>query len=107
MERISSSLFMLSLLFYYAPKVFKIKKINYIKAHIWLGTISVLAMCTVLIQKIGQDDFIKYIGFTGIMIAIGVTGYFSTKKPKIYKRPHLICTIGFFVYLFTAVAILK
>ncbi|MCR1952440.1 MULTISPECIES: hypothetical protein [unclassified Clostridium] len=107
MERISSSLFMLSLLFYYIPKIFKIKKINFVKTHIYLGTISVLAMCFALIQKIGQDDFIKYIGFTGIMIAIGVTGYFSTKKPKTYKKPHIICTVGFFVYLFTVIAILK
>ena len=80
---------------------------NFIKAHICLGSISVLAMCIALIQKIGQGDFIKYIGFTGIMIAIGITGYFSTKRPKIYKKPHLICTIGFFVYLFTVVSILK
>ncbi|WP_291650810.1 hypothetical protein [Clostridium sp.] len=107
MERISSSLFMLSLLFYYVPKIFKVKKMNFIKAHICLGSISVLAMCIALIQKIGQGDFIKYIGFTGIMIAIGITGYFSTKRPKIYKKPHLICTIGFFVYLFTVVSILK
>lgn len=107
MERISSSFFMLSLLFYYVPKIFKIKKINFIKVHICLGSISVLAMCLALIQKIGQDDFIKYIGFAGIMIAIGLTGYFSTKKPKLYKKAHLICTIGFFAYLFTSIAIFK
>ena len=45
MERISSSFFMLSLLFYYVPKIFKIKKINFIKVHICLGSKSVLAMC--------------------------------------------------------------
>lgn len=107
MERISSSFFMLSLLFYYVPKIFKIKRVNFIKAHIFLGTISVIAMCIALIQKIGQDDFIKYVGFTGIMISIGVTGYFSTKKPSIYKKSHLVSTIGFFIYLFTVVSILK
>lgn len=106
MERISSNLFMLALLIYYIPKLFKIKKFNFIKAHIVIGTVSVIAMCIALIQKIGQADFIKYIGFTLIMVAIGVTGYFSIGKRGLGRKLHIVSTIGFFVYLFTAIAIL-
>ena len=39
MERISSSLFCLSLLVYYLPKLFKAKKKIYVKAHMILGSI--------------------------------------------------------------------
>ncbi|MGG7142820.1 hypothetical protein ACQPVP_05080 [Clostridium nigeriense] len=106
MERISSNLFMLALLIYYIPKLFKIKKFNFIKAHIVIGSLSVLAMCIALIQKIGQADFIKYIGFTSIMVAIGVTGYFSIRKRGLVRKIHIASTIGFFGYLFTVVAIL-
>ncbi len=107
MERISSSLFMLALLFYYIPKVFKLKMSKFIKVHIAIGTVSVIAMCMALIQRIGNVDFIKYIGFSLIMIAIGVTGYFSTRKRGLGRKLHIVSTIGFFVYLFTTVAILK
>lgn len=107
MERISSSLFMLALLVYYIPKLFKIKKFNFIKAHIAIGSVSVIAMCIALIQKIGKADFIKYIGFTSIMVAIGVTGYFSIGKRGLGRKLHIVSTIGFFIYLFTVVAILK
>ena len=106
MERISSNLFMLALLIYYIPRLFKIKKFNFIKAHIVIGTASVIAMCIALIQKIGQADFIKYIGFALIMIAIGVTGYFSRGKRGIGRKLHIVSTIGFFVYLFAVIAIL-
>lgn len=106
MERISSNLFMLALLIYYIPKLFKIKKFNFIKAHIIIGSLSVIAMCLALVQKIGQSDFIKYIGFTLIMLAIGVTGYFLMGKRGLVRKLHIASTIGFFVYLFTVVAIL-
>ena len=61
MERISSSLFCLSLLVYYIPKLFKVKKKVYVKAHMFLGAISVLAMIAAVVLKFGQADFIKYI----------------------------------------------
>ncbi len=76
MERLSSLLFMISILVYYIPKLLRVKKFNFRKAHIVIGGISVIAMCLALIQKIGSEDFIKYIGFTLIMLAIGITGYF-------------------------------
>ena len=91
MERISSLLFCLSLLVYYIPKLFKVKKKVYVKAHMFLGAISVLAMI--------QADFIKYIGFASIMIAIGITGTIMKKNYKLYRVLHIVFTISFFVYL--------
>lgn len=105
MERISSNLFMLALIVFYIPKFFKIKKFNYRKAHIYIGTLSVLAMCLALIQKIGTTDLIKYIGFTLIMLSIGITGYFLSKNRGLSKKLHIVSTIGFFVYLFLVVAV--
>ena len=94
MERISSSLFCLSLLVYYIPKLFKVKK-----AHMFLGAISVLAMIAAVVLKFGQADFIKYIGFASIMIAIGITGTIMKKNYKLYRVLHIVFTISFFVYL--------
>ena len=108
MERLSSLLFMLSLLIYYIPKLLRIKKFNFRKAHIALGGMSVIAMCIALIQKVGNEDFIKYIGFTLIMLAIGITGYFFKENRKgVARKLHIISTIGFFVYLYVSVAILR
>ena len=108
MERVSSLLFMGSLLIYYIPKFLRIKKINFRKAHIVFGGMSVIAMCVALIQKVGSEDFIKYIGFTLIMLAIGITGYFFKENRKgVTRKLHIISTIGFFVYLYVSVAILR
>ena len=99
MERISSLLFCLSLLVYYIPKLFKVKKKIYVKAHMILGSISVLTMVTAMILKLGQADFVKYIGFSMIMIAIGITGTIMKKNYKLYRVLHIVFTISFFVYL--------
>lgn len=99
MERISSSLFCLSLLVYYLSKLFKAKKKIYVKAHMILGSISVLTMVTAMILKLGQADFVKYIGFSMIMIAIGVTGAVMEKNYKFYRVLHVIFSISFFIYL--------
>ena len=99
MERISSLLFCLSLLVYYIPKLFKVKKKVYVKAHMFLGAISVLAMIAAVVLKFGQADFIKYIGFASIMIAIGITGTIMKKNYKLYRLLHIVFTISFFVYL--------
>lgn len=99
MERISSSLFCLSLLVYYIPKLFKVKKKVYVKAHMFLGAISVFAMIAAVVLKFGQADFIKYIGFASIMIAIGITGIIMKKNYKLYRVLHIVFTISFFVYL--------
>lgn len=103
MEKISSSLFMLSLIVYYAGKIVKIKKINYIKSHIFLGTISVLAMIGALVERIAQADFIKYIGFSLIMVLIGGTGYFIRKNKRKYRMLHILGVFLFFVYLFITI----
>ena len=105
MHRISSSLFMIALILYYVPTLLKIKKGKFIKLHIITGAISILAMLVAAITKIGQPDFIKYIGFSIIMILIGLSGYLIKKNPKFYRRLHLILTILFFVYLYATIAI--
>lgn len=105
MERISSSLFMLALVLYYIPKLFKLKKSKYIKAHIVIGSISILAMILAFAQRVGQADFIKYMGFSTIMILIGVTGYLIKKNAKLYRKLHIVFTILFFVYLITTIVV--
>ena len=105
MERISSTLFMVALILYYVPKAFKVKKKKYLKLHIIIGGISIVAMILALIERIGQVDFIKYIGFTIIMILIGLSGYLINKNPKLYRKVHIVFTILFFVYLFTTIMI--
>lgn len=107
MQKLSSSLFMLALLVYYVPKVFKMKKSKYVKVHIGIGAISIIAMCLAFIQKFGSSDFIKYLGFASIMVAIGVSGYYSKNKNGLGRKLHIASTIGFFVYLFTTIVIIK
>ena len=65
----------------------------------FLGAISVLAMIAAVVLKFGQADFIKYIGFASIMIAIGITGIIMKKNYKLYRVLHIVFTISFFVYL--------
>ena len=65
----------------------------------FLGAISVFAMIAALVLKFGQADFIKYIGFASIMIAIGITGTIMKKNYKLYRVLHIVFTISFFVYL--------
>lgn len=106
MQRLSSSLFMLALLVYYIPKIFKMKKSKYVKVHIGIGAVSIVAMCIAFIQKFGSADFIKYLGFAFIMIAIGISGYYSTSKNKWGRKVHIASTIGFFAYLFLSIKLL-
>lgn len=105
MERLSSTLFMVALILYYVPKALKIKKKKYLKSHIVIGGISIIAMVLALIERVGQPDFIKYVGFTIIMILIGVSGYLIKKNPKLYRKLHIVFTIVFFVYLFATIVI--
>lgn len=106
MERIASMFFSLSLIVYYVLKLLKVKRKVYLKAHISLGTISILAMLSELINRFGQEGFIKYIGFSVIMITIGVTGIIMKRNYKLYKKIHIIFTIGFFIYLPIAIKFL-
>ena len=88
---------------YYIPKIFKLKKSRYVKLHIFTGSISIITMITAFVLKIGQDYFIKYIGFSIIMILIGITGYLFKKNPRLYRKLHIISTISFFAYLFISI----
>ena len=97
MERIASMFFSLSLIVYYVLKLLKVKRKVYLKAHIILGTISILAMLGELINRFGEQGFIKYIGFSVIMITIGVTGIIMKRNYRLYKKLHIIFTIGFFI----------
>lgn len=106
MERIASMFFSLSLIVYYVLKLLKVKRKVYLKAHIILGTISILAMLGELINRFGEQGFIKYIGFSVIMITIGVTGIIMKRNYKLYKKLHIIFTIGFFIYLPIAIKFL-
>lgn len=102
MERIASMFFCLSLVIYHVLRLFKIKKSTCIKVHIVLGSISIFAMICELVLRIGQEGFVKYIGFNIIMIImiiIGITGLLMKKNYKLYKKIHIIFTALFFVYL--------
>ena len=103
MERISSLFFMVALMLYYIPKGLKIRKFNYVKTHIITGSMSIIAMVIALLGKIRQADFVKYIGFTIIMISIGVTGYLIKRNPRLYRKLHVVFTMSFFVYLFISI----
>ncbi len=106
MERIASMFFSLSLIVYYVLKLLKVKRKVYLKAHIILGAISILSMLGELINRFGEQGFIKYIGFSVIMITIGVTGIIMKRNYKLYKKLHIIFTIGFFIYLPIAIKFL-
>ena len=60
---------------------------------------SIFAMICELVLRIGQEGFVKYIGFNIIMIIIGITGLLMKKNYKLYKKIHIIFTALFFVYL--------
>ncbi|NLK94834.1 MAG: hypothetical protein GX275_06545 [Clostridiales bacterium] len=107
MERISSMFFLISLLIYFIPKLFKVKKSKYINLHIGAGIISLIAMILALVKRIGQYDFIKYCGFTAIILFIAITGFLIKKNPRIYRILHIILTILFFVYLFITITFFK
>ena len=96
MERIASMFFCLSLVIYHVLRLFKIKKSTCIKVHIVLGSISIFAMICELVLRIGQEGFVKYIGFNIIM---RITGLLMKKNYKLYKKIHIIFTALFFVYL--------
>ena len=105
-HKMSSMLFMISVILYYVPKFLKLKCFaSCVKAHIVLGTISISCMIIEFITKIGQPEAFKYLGFELIMTGIGVTGYLLKKVrlSKLYRRAHLYLTMGFFVYLFISI----
>ena len=99
MGRAAHLFFMLALLSYYVPKVFKVKKRLYINLHIISGIISISAMLYEFLIRVGTDNFMKYLGFAAIMMSIGVSGFLIKKKYKLYKSIHIGATVLFFIYL--------
>lgn len=107
MSRISSMFFMISLLIYYIPKLFKVRKPIFLKFHIGAGIISTLAMFGALVQAVvSGEEIIKYLGFSVVMLLISGTGYFIKKNYKLNRKLHIVATISFFAYLFIAVKFL-
>lgn len=105
-HKMSSMLFLISVILYYVPKLLKLKCFaSCVKAHIVLGAVSIICMIIEFIGKIGSPEAFKYLGFALIMVGIGVTGYLLKKVRgnKLYRGSHLALTIGFFVYLFISI----
>ena len=46
--------------------------------------VGIVAMIGELINRIGQEGFIKYIGFSVIMLGIGITGVVMKNNYKLY-----------------------
>ena len=91
--------FFAALLVYYIPKLFGKKTKLIVNLHIILGSLSVVGMLYETIMKIGTDSFLKYAGFSCVMLAIAGTGYLITKNGKPSVKWHIIATLSFFVYL--------
>ena len=70
-----------------------------INLHMVLGSLSVLGMLYETAMKFGTDSFLKYVGFSCIMLAIAGTGYLITKNGKLVKYRHILATLSFFAYL--------
>lgn len=95
---ISHTCFFGALLIYYIPKMMK-KRSKFLRnTHIVLGTLAILGMMGETIMKIGTPSFMKYLGFSAVMLFIGATGYDMTKS-KNGRRWHIIATLSFFAYL--------
>mgnify|MGYP004539230355 FL=1 len=99
MGRVAHLFFTLALLLYYVPRVFKVKKRLYINLHIISGSLSIAAMLYEFIIRAGTEDFIKYLGFTAIMLSIGISGFLIKKNYKLCKNIHIASTVLFFLYL--------
>lgn len=95
---ISHTCFFGALLVYYIPKMMN-KKSKFLRnAHIVLGTLAILGMLGETMMKFGTSSFMKYVGFSAVMIFIGVTGYLMTKTRNM-RLWHIIATLSFFAYL--------
>lgn len=105
MSRISSMFFILALIVYYVPKFINKKNKVCLSLHKIFGVISAVAMSVMVVNRVGTEDFIKYLGFAAIIILICITGILIKKDRKTQLKAHGILTIGFFVYLFVGIII--
>ncbi|MEF9935070.1 MAG: hypothetical protein RR898_07025 [Clostridium sp.] len=99
MTRLSSIFFLIALLAYYLPVVFKCKRSIYGKIHVYSGIASLITMVIAVLMAIGTDSFLKNLGFAIILAIIVITGFLLKDKKGIYRKLHIISTIGFFIYL--------
>lgn len=105
MTRLSSLFFLVALLAYYLPVLFRYRRPIFGKIHIYSGVASLVTMAIGLIMSFGTESVVKYSGFTAIILAIVATGFLMKEKKGIYRILHIIFTLGFFAYL-TAIIIL-
>lgn len=95
---IAHTCFFGALLVYYIPKWMNKKTKFWRYTHMILGTLAILGMMGETIMKFGTQSFAKYLGFSTVMLLIGVTGY-GMNKSRHMRRWHLIATVSFFAYL--------
>ena len=96
---LSHGCFFAALLVYYIPKAFGKKTRFIINLHMVLGSLSVLGMLYETAMKFGTDSFLKYVGFSCVMLAIAGTCYLITKNGKPSVKWHILATLSFFAYL--------
>ena len=95
---LSHTCFFGALLIYYIPRMMN-KKSKFLRnTHNVLGSLAILGMLGETIMKFGTPSFMKYLGFSAVMLFIGITGYLMTKA-KNMRRWHIIATLSFFAYL--------
>ncbi|MDO4924161.1 MAG: hypothetical protein Q3980_00680 [Turicibacter sp.] len=96
---LSHGCFFAALLVYYIPKAFGKKTKLTVNLHIILGSLAVIGMLYETAMKIGTESFLKYAGFSCVMLAIAGTGYLITKNGRSSVKWHILATISFFTYL--------
>lgn len=103
--RLPSLFFMLSLAFYYVPKLCKKQNKGWIKIHISTGLLAFVTMVTAMLTKVGTADLLKYGIFSLSIFLICYTGYRIPRQGKGMRKYHALATIGFFVCLFGSIII--
>ena len=96
---LSHGCFFAALFVYYIPKAFGKKTKLTVNLHIILGSLAVIGMLYETAMKFGTDSFLKYVGFSCVMLAIAATGYLITKNGRSSVKWHLLATFSFFAYL--------
>lgn len=101
--RLPSIFFMLALACYYIPKLFKCYGPRFRKAHMILGSLSVLTILVAMCLQIGAPKFGRYFALALVLCLITLTGILLPKQGKRMRRLHILCTIGFFIVLFGSI----
>lgn len=96
---LSHGCFFAALLVYYISKALAKKTKLTVNLHIILGSLATVGMLYETVVKFGTESFLKYFGFSCIMLAIVGTGCLTIKNKKLNIRWHIISTISFFIYL--------